>query len=429
MRTGKAFVVLLISLTLLLSFSINRVNAEAADEIRESVYVGSIFNGIQYVPIFSPAEKDTLYLIANTDNAITLKNTLVYFWDTTQEYKAVWSSLNEIVEGEMEIYRGSTLVYQASLEPHTIVRKSDSSLFTEIDFGQEAIQHYQDYQDALNNYQSEYADYLTKEQAYSSELWDRFEHPENYTGALPLIEPSAPNSVSEDMIDLVPSFKVNLPAGSYSMRVIDKNGNVILGSNKKLKVFNELREGVSYVVYTDQEWTQQLVSRDSNEVIYIGDASSLFLQPFLQYEYYADDYLNLTQPQMEFSLADYSMWVDIRPIQTGTLQAFSKGVALGERNLLPFFVEQIPGSQLGYEIKVVGDQTSTNVTFLAYEIDLLHEDVSEVVLKTDGKQVIGSERLIKNLTPANPIKFFIPAFLTLWLGIAIVFLRNRKTRN
>ena len=53
-------------------------------ELREElIYRLSLFDGKGYTQGFIPRSEDTIYLIANRNNAVSSRITLVYFWPIT----------------------------------------------------------------------------------------------------------------------------------------------------------------------------------------------------------------------------------------------------------------------------------------------------------------------------------------------------------
>ncbi len=80
-------------------------------ELRERlVYSLTVFNGRGYGGEFTSYTEDTIYLIADEDNAISPRITLVYFRPITGKYVAGFQALNEEVEGTLEILKGGKVI-------------------------------------------------------------------------------------------------------------------------------------------------------------------------------------------------------------------------------------------------------------------------------------------------------------------------------
>lgn len=425
-RVPLALVILFVAGFLLLI----RTKADTPSEDTENIYTGSIFDGVRYSPVLSPSQKDTFYLLADTVNALQFRKTMIYFWDTTQEYKADWGKLNETVEGDLEIDSGQQQVLRTSLKPMALVRQTGENIFSQVVFGDEAMRRYKQYQDDIQRYQADYQKYQDAEQAYQQELFDRYQNPDKYKDAGPLVEPPEPPSLKEYLTDLSPAYEVLLPEGTYRMRVIDKDGQIVPGSEKNVKVFRQRREGISYIVYTEQQWTTQKVSREVNDDIYVGEAASLYLQPLFQYEYYADDYWNLEQPQKVFDRLDYWMWVNIRPIQSGTLRIASDGGKADSVGFQPFYVQQVPGDTLGYQIVDVDPgQPQTRISFSAFKVDLSGKTAFQVSMTDNGQPLPGSQRQVRRLEDKSAVFLFFPSLTTLAFGWAMISWRRNRTRH
>ena len=401
-----------------------------SDAVPEYVYTGSIFDGIQYGAVLSPAEQDTLYLLADTVNAVVVKRTEVYFWEITQEYKADWEKLNQPLDGTLEIYQGNHLFQKLERQSQVLVRQYDSQLFKEIVFGPDALQRFQAYQNDIQRYRKDYENHVKAQQQYSEELWDRYQNPDKYRNVPLRKEPDLPPPLHEFVSEVALTYPLSLPVGSFTMRVVDSNGRAVPGSEKKLKTIQPRRKGISYVVYTEHRWTNQKTSREPEEVIYVGAADSLFLQPFVQHEYYADDYLNLTEPQKKHAPLDDWMWVDIHPLSGEKLQTRDAKNHPGERDLIPFQVQQLPGPKLGYLIVPVDpNRPESTPSFSAYKIDLARETVSAIGIIDQHSLRGGADRQIRRIANVNPLVMILPVGITLSLGLIAVSLRKVRANE
>ena len=61
------------------------------------------FNGRDYAGTFARRAADTIYLLADVDNFLTVRNALVYFWPITGEWKLDLSGLDVPFEGTLEL--------------------------------------------------------------------------------------------------------------------------------------------------------------------------------------------------------------------------------------------------------------------------------------------------------------------------------------
>ncbi len=108
--------VLWLALALLL-LAVIPIRAQEPDKVKAFVYSGQVFDGLGYVSVFYPPSVGTIYLLADQQNVLSPRRTLVYFWPLTNAYKADWSSMNQIVTGTLEILDGDEVVATIPVEP------------------------------------------------------------------------------------------------------------------------------------------------------------------------------------------------------------------------------------------------------------------------------------------------------------------------
>jgi hypothetical protein len=95
--------------------------------------------------------------------------------------------------------------------------------------------------------------------------------------------PQRPNYTVEPLVE---AFVINLPLGTYTMRLIDKEGYVVEGSEKGLVVFKEKRSaGICYQYASADKITLPVLSPEAHSVIYIDGTNDLYIQGYFQKEY------------------------------------------------------------------------------------------------------------------------------------------------
>jgi len=87
-------------------------------EFESFVYSGYVFNGLGYISTFYPPSVDTIYLLADQQNILSPRRTLVYFRPLTDAYEADWASLNQTVTGALEILDGGEVIATVPQESH-----------------------------------------------------------------------------------------------------------------------------------------------------------------------------------------------------------------------------------------------------------------------------------------------------------------------
>ncbi len=63
--------------------------------VEQLIYSLTAFNGSDYSSTFALQTADTIYLLAGTDNLLSVRKTLVYWWPITAEWKTDTDSLNQ----------------------------------------------------------------------------------------------------------------------------------------------------------------------------------------------------------------------------------------------------------------------------------------------------------------------------------------------
>jgi len=94
--------------------------ARELKKIESFVYSGYVFNGLGYISTFYPPSVDTIYLLADQQNILSPRRTLVYFRPLADAYEADWASLNQTVTGALEILVGSEIIAMVPQESHDI---------------------------------------------------------------------------------------------------------------------------------------------------------------------------------------------------------------------------------------------------------------------------------------------------------------------
>src|SRR5687767_12645285 len=84
------------------------------------VYGLNVFNGTEYGTSFAPPAVDTVYMLAGHDGVLDPKLTEVYFWPITNEFRADFGALNELVPGRLEIAQGGRVVETLELTEYVV---------------------------------------------------------------------------------------------------------------------------------------------------------------------------------------------------------------------------------------------------------------------------------------------------------------------
>ncbi|MCX7730640.1 MAG: hypothetical protein N2205_05440, partial [Candidatus Caldatribacterium sp.] len=242
--------------------------ASAQPPVREQlVYSLTAFNGSTYSKSFAPQSEDTIYLIAHTNNIVSPRKTIVYYWPITRRYMAGFSTLNEEVPGKIEILQGGKVI--ATLEKRKYVLYYPEGYWSEksvMYLDEEADAKHSEYKKATDEFNEKLKKYYEEMQRYREALNKFFEEVRRRreageTGPLNIPvpkEPSPPEFVNFYVSEPAYGFVVNLPPGHYEMRVRLEDGTILEGSEKRIVVFTSRRKGgVGYEIIPGNRWTRR----------------------------------------------------------------------------------------------------------------------------------------------------------------------------
>jgi hypothetical protein len=224
--------------------------AQAPQKERRFVYGINLFDGVEYATGFVPPAVDTVYMLANHLGVLDPKMTEVYFWPITNDYRADFISLNELVDGRLEILQGGQVIQTIGLTEYVVQLDQGGSLGPgQVSLGADARTSWDRFQAEKAAYVQRLHDYADAQTAYQQKL-DAIRNagPGSSTTA-PLPDPPAePAPFTLYSTEVGRGFPLQLGAGTYTLRVRDANGQTVPDSEKRLVAFGPRRLGVSYEV-------------------------------------------------------------------------------------------------------------------------------------------------------------------------------------
>jgi len=405
------------------------------------VYRWNAFNGKGYGGGFIPKSEDTIYFIANRDNAVSARKTLVYFWPITGKYMAGWKTVNEEVEGILEILKEGKIIKSLKKEDNVISYPEGYWGETAIFYvAEEALAEHQKYKDALQAYYDALKKYYDDRMEYRKKLDEFFKEVKKRRetgeeGALDIEiprEPKAPEGVQFYVTEPKKDYIVNLPLGRYQIRLRAKDGTIVEESEKNIVTFTSRRTGgIGYQIVPGNKWTKQESCDDPARIIYGAGKNTIYFQPFVQDEYNELFYNKLEDPQ-NFAREEAWRWVHIKPLKDALLIFLKGNKVLDEVAYLPYLVKQIPGPELGYEIKDYDEEEAQGrkPTFEGHKLELLPELATagyKVQLREKDKSTPtpGSERKIRLVRKENSWFLYLLSAFPLVIG-GITFVQRRK---
>jgi hypothetical protein len=442
--------IVLIAAVLVFTFS-GFVYSQSPERNEQLIYSILAFDGKDYSGTFCREDSDSIHLLANFSSFLSLKKTLVFYWPITDEWKTDPETLDVVMEGTLEISGRKDFM--------DIVPQMEYTYFNvqgvyetnwEAATGEDAHYEWNRYMDMVSKYWSEYSIYKMLKTAYDSELNDilgeitrlreqgkdysflsaRFENTEE-----PL-EPDVPDFYIVPPIEIQKGFVVNLPKGTYDIRVRDKDGRILSGSRKKLIVFeNRRKDGIGFDIIPGDRWTRPVESNTPASVLYVNGEADLYVRPFFQNEYQDLNYTKLKN-NSGYGNPNIIKWQKIRQIPAAVIELkykINNGIKLIREE--EFIVEQISETSLGYKIVPYdpeGKHSGRKASLRAFSIPLAKNDsqLSVRVMDGNGEYLSGSDRQIRVVpSPALPGFYLLLACIPVVFMLIILICRKIKKRS
>ena len=394
------------------------------------------FAAQEYVTVYSPPVADTLYLIADSDNAFDPRSTLVYYWPLTREYFESWEKLDVPVEGRLEILAGSRLVVSqqrtevvfsyahAAAEGASILHAGEEARAVRDSFDARS----REYERGMELYGRQVLEYRRALRDYM-----RASSRAPIAAALPQ-EPLEPVPPDGFVSDPQSAFVVRLPEGTYSLRVVDGQGNVIEGSERRLVVFSPIGSpGTGYEIIPEERWTARVRADAPDASLFCMPGKELYLIPYETESYRQDQLARLRDPQSQ-ETSQRTVEVFTTPRESGRLALRSPG-RLGQSVIrMPYYVKQQTGAELGYSIVEWSRESAgkDGPTFAGFRLRFDAEDAGSAwrVRLEDpgtGAAVAGSERSLRVVNPGSGRLPWLLTLAPIIVGACVVIWRRKKT--
>jgi hypothetical protein len=425
-----------------------RAAADVPVRVEQLIYSLTAFNGSDYSSTFALQTAGTIYLLAGTDNLLSVRKTLVYWWPLTSEWKTDPESLDVPFAGSLELRGPGGSVRTITLQRATHFSTPSAAgqqwkVVTGADADREvarARKVSEDYFAAVTEYQKKARSYDAQVETLGAQISELKSKGRDASGIAVRLStlarpaaPSAPDIYVTAPDQVQDSFIVNLPPGEYSVRLLVPEGATMEGSDRKIIAYVRRRTGgIGYEVIPGDKWTRPEESKTPASVLYVNGTTDLYLRPFFEDEV-NDLFYEKTVSNQSTGNPSLHRWVRMDQVPGATIEAARPGkdtVLLGEH---PFAVRQSAGPGLGYTI-VPWDQrasaTDQSPSIVAFPISL-GKAGGRIRLRTldgSGHPIAGSERQIRVVArpPLLPL-CALPALAPL-LSFGIV-LAARARRN
>ena len=393
--------------------------AQADSHDREEQLILSLiaFNGSGYSRTFSAASSDTIYLLADTDNFVTLRKTFVFYRPADDALRTDTTLLDAAVGGFLEISSRGGEAQSFSMEDYTYYNlRSDGATRWRTATGPEAHRVHLDYTEKLRAYREGLDAYRLDRATYEymvGELKRRIEEQSKAGGNTSRLEevlsglaaptgPEFPEEYAAAPVRVDRAFVVNLPAGRYRTRLVRDDGKVLEGSEKTIVAFGRFGEPtVGYEVIPGDKWNRPVESNSRHSVIYVDGSSALYLIAYHQHEFVDLYYEKLLRNDARGS-PGLRRHVFVQEIPGVRIAVLDRGGRIAAIDKLPWFVEQERIGSDGYRIvpfDPAGAHVDREPSLEASHIDLERYGARIRVALVDGQGeiVAGSMRRIRVL--------------------------------
>ena len=417
----KAGLAVLIVLCLL---STGTAIAQVPLKERQFVYGINAFTWKGYAGALSPRAARTVYLLAGRPSIISPRETLVYYWPTTGDYRADWSSLDASVPGTLEVSATGRRPERLTRALYVIQYPEGSASSKSVLYvGAEA--------------RAQHERFLRGRERFRNALWRYDEAQRAYRDALDravlarqrgekVVLPRAPRGPAPFLLastEVHDGFVINLPPGRYRVRLRGADGRVVPDSERMLLVFTHRRESVGFTVVPQRRWTVPERVDAPAATVYARPNQVVYVEPFVEREYNDLAYTRLENPQSRDGQANGWRWEYVEPVASPRAEVLRPGTAREIVPRRPFHVAQTPGQALGYE--VVEPHGIQRPDFEAFRLVVRTATAAVRPLDDRGQPLAGRVLIRVPHTGASLQMFLIP-LIPVAIGLAAVSWRRER---
>ena len=411
--------------------------AQAPEKEQRFVYGINLFDGVEYTTGFVPPSVDTVYVLADHLGVLDPKLTEVYFWPITNDYRADFTRLNELVEGRLEIMRAGQVIQAIDLTEYVVQIDQTGQLGAgQVAVGDAARASWQQFQAEKAAYLERLHAYADAQAEYSRQLDAIRASSASGTPAQLPDAPAEPAPFTLYSTEVGRGFPIQLVAGDYTIRVRDSNGQVVPDSEKRLVAFGPRRLGVSFEVVPQERWTVPEQAGDPADAIYTAAGGVTYLRAFTAQELNAEAYARLRNPQDLAATPNRWQWVHVGPLaRPATLVVRDSA---GERRLSveDFAVEQVPGAALGYRIVPFAErgpdprpERTPDLTAYRVEAPTGRSSLSLRLVDADGRELPGSGREVIVVSSVPGWQLALPVLVPLMIGLSVALWRGEQVQS
>lgn len=425
------------SISLLFGLSMSAL-AAAPTKVQQFVYGVNLYQGKGFSGTFSPRIEKDISIVANQGNIISPKVSLVYWWPITSEYMADWETMNQSVGGSLQILKDDKVI--------KTLKKRDVGFYypngpyddeCTLLLDKKAKDEFTDFNKTIDRYYEARAKYYQDQQAYEEAITQLLEDRQagKTVGKIPKM-PKEPQPPSFYVSEPYQAFVVNLPVGSYKMRLVDSEEKTVKDSEKNLRVITPRRKGIGYDLYSESKWPEGLKADQPSNTIYFVGKKVLFFNPFKSEELTQYDFLKITKLHMPSSnngAKDAWSWIYGDPIRNARIQLLENGKVIQSAIDQPWYVEQsgvdtARRNIVLFDMKNLSEQNQP--TFRAHRLTVNgQKELSIRLVDSKGKVIPGSVRELRAVRRGDPKSLLYVSFIPLLVGISMLVIRKLSTRS
>jgi hypothetical protein len=434
-RVVRQRVVMLLALLTVVAMAAPAL-AQVPQKERRFVYGINLFDGVQYATGFVPPAVETIYMLADHLGVLDPKLTEVYFWPITNDYRADFTSLNELVPGRLEIMQGGQVVRTVELTEYVVqIDQAGESGPGQVSLGDDA-------RAAWERFQAERAAYVERLRAHAdaqAAYLRQIEHIRASTGTESSVKlpdpPAEPAPFTLYSTEVGRGFPIQPGPGEYTIRVRDAEGRTIQDSEKRLVIFGPRRFGVSFEVVSQERWTVPEQADDPSDVIYTVASGVAYLRPFTSQELNAEAYARLKNPQDLAAPPNRWQWVHVGPVAQPATLVVREGAREQRLSLEEFAVEQVPGAALGYRVVPIAEragarpQRKPDLTAYRVEAPPGRSTLNLRLLDGDGRELPGGGREVVVVSSVPWWQLALPVLVPLAIGLSVGLWRREQVQS
>lgn len=422
--------------------------SQAPERIENTVYTIVAFDGKDYSGTFAREGSDAIYLIANKENFLNLRRTLIYFWPITQRWQADYDTLNEeFLNGTLAVTDSTGKTQRLGPVRYTYYNfPGEYEINWKVFTGEDADNEWEKYQQVMSDYWAAVDEHNEKQREQArlfgeriSEISEKRDAGEDVTELVEEVQrtadagpgdpPQRPGYVVQPVAE---AFLIDLEPGEYRIHFLFDGGEIMEGSEKRLVLHQKRREEmIGYDVIPADKWTRAETSETPSSVLYVDGTTDLYLRPFFQDEF-NDLFYERTLRNDATGNPELMKWVKIQQVPKARIEMTRPNREAVIITQDPYFVEQIPGAVLGYTIVPYdpeGEHENMEPSISAYRIAM--QDDSPIIrfrlTDAGGRVMPGGRRQIRVVNRSGALVLsLIFAFVPLALLAAVLLLRNRR---